>query len=184
MSAMFSNDISLKSLDLSGFDTSKVESLNSMFYNCYSLIELNLSGWNTEKVKDMSFMFENCYGLNELDLSSFDTHHVEDMVNMFYDCESLTKLTINNFDMSNVHNAYDMLTGSGLTRAFEKEEEKYIDVEVDDDIPFPFENDESGTVNSSYERDNDEQSLRSSNDRAEDYEDDLADFPLPFDFDR
>mgnify|MGYP002528063920 CR=1 FL=1 len=86
-----------------------------------------LSGWNTEKVKDMSFMFENCYSLNELDLSSFDTHHVEDMVNMFYDCESLTKLTINNFDMSNVHNAYDMLTGSGLTRAFEKEEEKYID---------------------------------------------------------
>ena len=43
-----------------------------MFYDCSSLKELNLSNFNTSKVKYMDFMFYNCYSLTNLDISNFD----------------------------------------------------------------------------------------------------------------
>ena len=47
----------MKSLDLSGWDTSNVEGMNQMFTNCKSLESVDLSGWDTSNVKDMRSMF-------------------------------------------------------------------------------------------------------------------------------
>ena len=51
---MFSQCFSLKSLNLSNFDTSSVEQINNMFYNCSSLMSLDLLNFNTSQVKNMS----------------------------------------------------------------------------------------------------------------------------------
>jgi surface protein len=75
-------------------------SLYMMFYNCSSLEKLNVSGWDTSKVQDMGGMFDSCFSLKELDLSSFSTASLSNQLNepplkqMFSRCDSLTKLTL------------------------------------------------------------------------------------------
>ena len=54
-----------------------------MFSWCSSLTSLNLSNFNTNKVNDMSEMFRNCSSLTYLNLSNFSTNNVKDMIAMF-----------------------------------------------------------------------------------------------------
>lgn len=60
MNAMLRGCSSLASLDLSGFDTSKVTTMQGMFYGCSSLTSLDLSGFDTSQVTNTSSMFQNC----------------------------------------------------------------------------------------------------------------------------
>ena len=97
MTGMFDNCSSLKSLDLSGFNTAKVTSMASMFRGCSSLTSLDLSGFNTAKVTSMASMFRDCSSLTSLDLSgftfspssstSYDTY-------LLYNCTGLESLTL------------------------------------------------------------------------------------------
>ena len=75
----FSNFAKLTSLDLSGFDTSGVMSMDDMFAVCSGLTSLDLSGFDTSSVMSMNSMFYGCSGLTSLDLSGFDTSNVTDM---------------------------------------------------------------------------------------------------------
>lgn len=109
MSEMFSNGISLTTLDLSGWNTSSVTSMKSMFYNCSSLTSLDLSGFNTNSVTSMNGMFFGCNSLTSLDLSGFNTSSVTDMIGMFSDCTNLTFLDLSHFDMSKVTDMNNML---------------------------------------------------------------------------
>ena len=90
--SMFTLCRKLTSIDLSGFDTSKVFNMGHMFECCNDLIELNLSGIDTSKVSDMGWMFSDCYELSTIDLSGFDTSNVECMHCMFWDCCNLTTI--------------------------------------------------------------------------------------------
>ena len=89
MQAIFYSCISLKSIDLSSFNTSKVENLNYAFYNCKSLISLNLSNFKTPKLIVSVFMFEKCSNLTFLNLSNFDFSETLNIYAMFLDCISL-----------------------------------------------------------------------------------------------
>ena len=109
MSEMFSNGISLTTLDLSGWNTSSVTSMKSMFYNCSSLTSLDLSGFNTNSVTSMNGMFFGCNSLTSLDLSGFNTSSVTDMYHMFSYCTNLTFLDLSHFDMSKVTDMNNML---------------------------------------------------------------------------
>ena len=102
LDSMFLGCSSLTSLDLSGFDTSNVMSMNSMFSGCSSLVSIDLSSFDTSNVIDMSQMFSWCNKLISLDLGGFDTSNVTDMRYMFNRCESLASLDISGFDTSNV----------------------------------------------------------------------------------
>lgn len=77
LSSLFSGCSNLKSVDLSGLDTSKVTYMDRMFEGCRSLTSLDLSGLDTSHVTDMSWMFEDCSSLTGLDLSGLDTSKVE-----------------------------------------------------------------------------------------------------------
>ncbi len=110
MSEMFSNGISLTSLDLSGFNTSSVTSMNGMFFGCSSLTSLDLSGFNTSSVTDMIGMFSDCTNLTFLDLSGFNTSSVTNMPRMFNGCRSLTSLDLSGFNTSNVTDMYRMFS--------------------------------------------------------------------------
>ena len=69
-----------------------------MFSGCSSLKSLDLSSFNTINAKYMSRMFEGCSSLISLDLSSFNIINVVEMDDMFYGCYSLKKenVKINN----------------------------------------------------------------------------------------
>jgi len=68
---MFDGCYSLESLDLSSFNTRRVENMSSMFKGCQLIKQLDISNFNTTKVKDMTGMFLNCISLEELDISWF-----------------------------------------------------------------------------------------------------------------
>ena len=116
MSSMFCYCSRLTSLDLSGLDTSSVTSMYSMFSGCRALTSVDLSGLDTSSVTNMDSMFWSCSGLTSLDLSGLDTSSVKDMGSMFRGCSGLTSLDLSGFDTSRVWFMSSMFSGcSGLT---------------------------------------------------------------------
>ena len=75
----------------------------SMFYGCDGLRSVNLSGLDTSKVTNMGYMFSGCSSLKSLDLSRLDTSNVTNMVYMFYQCMSLESLDLSSFDTANAN---------------------------------------------------------------------------------
>ena len=110
-SNMFWKCSSITEIDLSNFNTSRVESMYNMFRDCSSLTSLNLSNFNTSQVWNFHCMFFGCSSLTSLDLSSFDTSKVKFMLMMFYDCLLLTSLDLSNFDTSEVIQMENMFNG-------------------------------------------------------------------------
>lgn len=65
------------------------------FGNCRSLRTLDLSNWDTSNALNMQGMFGGCSSLRSLDLSSFDTRNVVELEDMLPRWEeSFTKLTV------------------------------------------------------------------------------------------
>ena len=111
MGYAFSNCYSLKALDLSGFNTSKVIRMDYMFAYCSSLTSLDLSHFDTSSVTGMGGMFWNCSSLTSLDVSHFNTSNVTDMYQLFADCTHLTSLDVSHFDTSKVIRMDYMFSG-------------------------------------------------------------------------
>ena len=100
---MFSQCSSLKSLNLSNFNTNNVKHMSNIFPHCSSLINLNLSNFNTNNVIEMDNMFSECSSLTSLNLSNFNTNNVTNMNRIFYNCKSLISLNLSNFNTKNVN---------------------------------------------------------------------------------
>ncbi|MBR4823277.1 MAG: BspA family leucine-rich repeat surface protein [Spirochaetaceae bacterium] len=107
---MFSYCRALTSIDVSGFDTSGVTTMEGMFGYCENLTSITgLDGFNTSNVTTMRQMFCCCQALESINVSSFDTSKVTNMYWMFVQCEALTGITgLNSFDTSRVTNMQDM----------------------------------------------------------------------------
>ena len=91
---MFCNSYDTVRLDLSGFDTSKVETMEDMFSDMYALKYLDISSFSTERLTNMDAMFNNCISLVDLDLTSFDTGSVLHMADTFHNCEQLEEILV------------------------------------------------------------------------------------------
>ena len=67
------------------------KSMAYWFYECERLVSVDLSGFNTSQVESLEDMFDTCTALTELDLSSvlFDVSQVTCADYMFYDCGNL-----------------------------------------------------------------------------------------------
>ena len=102
MASMFSGCRYLKSIDLSSFDTSNVTTMASMFYGCYDLKSVDLSSFDNSNVVTLNGMFCGCNHLESINLSSFSNANVETMGSMFDGCKNLKSLDLSNFDTSNV----------------------------------------------------------------------------------
>lgn len=103
-SAMLFGCKDLASVDLSGFDTSKVTNMEGMFAGCENLAELNVSQFKTGAVTNMANMFDGCKSLAKIDVSGFDTSKVTNMESMFARCESLAEIDVSQFETGNVTN--------------------------------------------------------------------------------
>ena len=105
---LFNDCSNIIAIDLSYFDTSQVNNMESMFIGCSNLISLNLSNLNTSSVTTMEYMFYECSNLTSLDLSYFDTSRVNNMNQMFYECSNLISLNLSNIDASSVTSMQSM----------------------------------------------------------------------------
>jgi surface protein len=72
----------VNTLDVSNWDTSSCENMQSMFID-FRGSKLDLTSFNTSKVTNMSYMFWATGYLNEIDLSSFDFSNVTNYAKMF-----------------------------------------------------------------------------------------------------
>lgn len=91
---MFFQCSSLRSLDLSSFNTSKVIGMNLMFFNCTNLESIDLSSFETENLQQMPHMFYSCTKLEKLDLSSFATPNMTSMLSAFQNCKNLKTIYV------------------------------------------------------------------------------------------
>lgn len=91
---MFNKCSSLRSLDLSSFNTRKVTYMQSMFEGCTNLESIDLSSFDTENMKSMTGMFFSCAKLETLDLSSFATPKMVSMVDAFSNCKNLKTIYV------------------------------------------------------------------------------------------
>ena len=106
--AMFRWFTKMETIDLSGFDTSEVTSMNTMFYTMSSLKNIDVSGFNTTNVTDMYAMFDQTGVIEELNVSNFDTSKVTNMGYMFFSLAKVRELDLTNFDTRNVANMFGM----------------------------------------------------------------------------
>ena len=112
LAAMFSDCVSLTSIDLSNFNTSNVTNMSHMFqgYN-YDMALTEIKGLrelDTSNVTRMDDMFNSCSSLANIDVSNFETSNVTQMDDMFNGCSSLTSIDVSNFETSNVTLMDDM----------------------------------------------------------------------------
>ena len=105
---LFGGCLSLRSLNLPHFNTSKVSDMTCLFSGCESLVDLNLSDVDTSAVTDMDQMFCRCSSLTSLNLSEFDTSNVKTFGMMFFGCSSLKTLNLTSFDTSAAENISGM----------------------------------------------------------------------------
>ena len=71
-------------------NTANVTDMGCMFYNCQNLNSLDLTSFNTPKVEHMFYMFLNCYALTTIYASdNFVTGKVTDGSSMFSGCTNL-----------------------------------------------------------------------------------------------
>jgi surface protein len=95
--------------DLSNWNVSKVTSMSSMFAFNW-LFDQNISNWNVSNVTNMYWMFTNAAIFNQ-DISSWDVSNVNNMDSMFYGTEKFNQ-DISNWDVSKVTNMYIMFYGA------------------------------------------------------------------------
>ena len=112
MSNMFSYDTlhndnpgkapKFKNLDLSMFNTEKLENASYMFYGLSNLEHLKFSNSNTPNLKNMDYMFCDLISLKELDISNLKTSNVKSMKRTFAYAASLNSVDFSKMDTSKV----------------------------------------------------------------------------------
>ena len=91
---MFHNCISLISLKIDNFETSKVTDMFSMFGNCGSLISLNLTNFRIIEVQNCTNILMNCnndliFCFNETKLSKIVSQLILTNPNYINDCSNI-----------------------------------------------------------------------------------------------
>lgn len=99
----FYNCHKLNSIDgLTRINTENVINFSYVFSECYLLENIDVSGWNTSKGNTMADMFRRCENVSALDVSNFDTSNVTNMSNMFSQCYNIETLDVSKFNTSKV----------------------------------------------------------------------------------
>lgn len=115
MSEMFQNCSSLTELDLSLWDTSKVENMYCMFNGCEKLSKIiNIEYFKTHSCKSMVAMFRICRNIKSFKLQNnsniWNTSKVTNMNQMFLGCESLNDINISGWNTDSVTDMGDMFS--------------------------------------------------------------------------
>ncbi len=112
-SYLFSWLTKLETIDLSGFDSTNVTTMEAMFYYDNTMTEIDLTSLYTGNVTNMSALLNYCHNLSYIDVSSLVTSKVTDMSYMFMSCYSATDINTLGIDTSNVTNMSYMFSKCG-----------------------------------------------------------------------
>jgi surface protein len=109
------------------FKTSKVLRMRKMFGSCVSLTSIDLSSFDTSKVEMFESMFEGCTSLKSIDTEYIKTDSALDISGMFAGCTSLTSIDIN-FNMANIRDISFLFSGCSALQTvnFGKSDTKLI----------------------------------------------------------
>ena len=89
----FSGCENLKTIEgIQYLHTEEATKMAYMFNNCKKLQSIDLSHFNTSKVEGIYGLFNGCSSLTELDINSFDMNKVTNAVQLFAGCTSLRKI--------------------------------------------------------------------------------------------
>ena len=102
MMNMFSNDAALTSLDLSGWNVANIQSAYQMFNGCTGLTTLNIKGWKLSNVITAEGMFAGCSGLTSLDVSTLDLSKCTNIGGIFNGDTALTALDVSTWKTGNI----------------------------------------------------------------------------------
>ncbi|MBR4314864.1 MAG: BspA family leucine-rich repeat surface protein, partial [Lachnospiraceae bacterium] len=94
MDFMFAQCELLKSVNLNSIDTESLTSAEGMFEEAISLTSINLDNVTLKNVTNLNYMFTNLRSIASIDLSSFDTSNVTKMQEMFANCENLKTIYV------------------------------------------------------------------------------------------
>ena len=83
-----------------------------MFSGCSSLKAIEVSNFNVSRVRKMGHMFENCLLLTSLNLSNFDSKSIENMDYMFAKSERLAYINFENLVDGNIKSIYNIFSGT------------------------------------------------------------------------
>ncbi len=119
LDGLFANCDKLRSVDLSGLDSSNTRGMSALFDGCSALTTIDVSGLNTSSATTMTGMFRGCVALESIDVSNFNTANVTNMSYMFSSCAKLTDLDLTNFNTERVTNMQRMFSDAGI---------KYLDL--------------------------------------------------------
>ena len=111
MIATFNGCTNLTEVNCSTWNTNKVYNMQQAFLNCNSLETIPVRDWDTRNVMYMDKTFANCTSLTNLDISKWDTSKVVELTNTFYRCSSLKTLDISKWKTSNVTRADSLFSG-------------------------------------------------------------------------
>ena len=115
MTGMFAYCEKLRSLDLSGFETSGVVHFGGMFTKCRSLKSLDVSNFDTSDAESMEGMFSLCESLRKLYLTSFETTSLGDARSIFEDCKSMQVIYVNKYWSLAVADSYNAFENCGVS---------------------------------------------------------------------
>ena len=90
MRFMFSECMSLTSLELCSWNVAKVTDMRNMFNNCSNLTSLNILNWNVAKLNSTACMFKGCSNLAKIYCEgNWNTNTLTSSKDMFEDCTKL-----------------------------------------------------------------------------------------------
>ena len=108
-----------KIIGIENLDVSKLENATSMFSHCEKLVELDLTNWNPILLKNAWNMFSYCSNLKIIEnIENWQLPNIKSVRQMFYKCAKLD-VDLSNWDLTNIKDDF-MKTGivanSGITK--------------------------------------------------------------------
>ena len=110
-SNMFDGDKNLVTVKLDNWDLRNAITIGCMFQGCSKLVNVDVSKWSTSNVTDIGYMFNGCKELTNLDVSNWKTSKITKMSAVFQNCNSLKNLDVSGWDTSNVTDMSWMFNG-------------------------------------------------------------------------
>ena len=97
-------------INISQWDVSNVENMNSMFDGCKNFTGQGLKKWNVSNVEDMGFMFDGCTNFEGNGLENWKLIKCENMHCMFYKCINFNH-NLGSWNVSNIEDMFSMFEG-------------------------------------------------------------------------
>ena len=120
MDDMFRKCAKLKNIiGIENLDVSNVEYANNMFYFCKNLVELYLTNWNPISLEYASCMFYRCSNLKMIkNIENWQLPNIKDVFRMFSWCTKLD-VDLSNWDLTNIKDDFMktcIVANSGITK--------------------------------------------------------------------